>query len=170
MWSNFVQTTNVMRSYLLQALSKKQNGSYITVTNLVWFTSEKKRLFVQIYKMWTVIRPTWGMPTTRAYVYSTQIQKWQNVKSQEEFNVTRKNDLNSLQSECEILKLRKNILLENFAKMQKKAGIANQRNIARKDTTLDHQLIITPPFQIPDIVINKRTKTFSYYKRKCVWH
>ena len=51
--------------------------------------------------------------------------------------------------------------------MRKKGGIANQRNIARKDTTLDHQHI-TPPFQIPDIVINKRIKTFSYYKRKCV--
>ena len=32
------------------------------------------------------------------------------VKSQEEFNFIRKNDLNNLQSECEILKLRKNIL------------------------------------------------------------
>ena len=89
------------------------------------------------------------------------------VKSQEEFNFIGKNDLNNLQSECEILKLRKNILHENFAKMRKKGGIANQRNIARKDTTLDHQHI-TLPFQIPDIVINKKIKTFSYYKRKCV--
>ena len=101
-------------------------------------------------------------------IFHANSEMTKHVKSQEEFNVIRKNDLNSLQSECEILKLRKNILLENFSKMQKKAGIANQRNIARKDTTLDHQLIITPPFQIPDIVINKRTKTFSYYKRKCV--
>ena len=51
-------------------------------------------------------------------------------------------------------------LLEKVTKY-KRPGVANQRNIARKDTT--HQLIKTPPNQIPDIVINKRTKILSYY-------
>ena len=37
------------------------------------------------------------------------------VTSQEELNVFRKNDLSNLQSECEILKLKKNNLLENIA-------------------------------------------------------
>ena len=37
------------------------------------------------------------------------------VTSQEALNVVRKNDLNNLQSEREILKLRKNNLLENIA-------------------------------------------------------
>ena len=37
------------------------------------------------------------------------------VTSQEELNVVRKYDLNNLQSEREILKLRKNNLLENIA-------------------------------------------------------
>ena len=41
------------------------------------------------------------------------------VTSQEELNVVRKNDLNNLQSECEILKLRKNNLLKNFANQDK---------------------------------------------------
>ena len=45
------------------------------------------------------------------------------VTSQEESNVVRKNGLNNLQLECEILKLRKNNLLEN---------IANQDNILQE--------------------------------------
>ena len=60
-----------------------------------------------------------GMPIRRAYVYSTQTHKWQtHVTSQEELSVVRKTDLNKLHnllSEREILKLRKNNLLENIA-------------------------------------------------------
>ena len=41
------------------------------------------------------------------------------VTSREELNVVRKNDLNNLQSECEILKLRKNNLLKNIANQDK---------------------------------------------------
>ena len=41
------------------------------------------------------------------------------VTSQEELNIVRKNDLNNLQSECEVLKLRKNNLLENIANQDK---------------------------------------------------
>ena len=41
------------------------------------------------------------------------------VTSQEELNDVRKNDLNDLQSECAILKLRKNNLLENIANQDK---------------------------------------------------
>ena len=41
------------------------------------------------------------------------------VTSQEELNVVRRNDLNNLQSECEILKLRKYNLLENIANQDK---------------------------------------------------
>ena len=40
------------------------------------------------------------------------------VTSQEELNI-RKNDLNNLHLECEILKLRKNNLLENIANQDK---------------------------------------------------
>ena len=39
------------------------------------------------------------------------------VTSQEELKVARKNYLKNLQAECEILKLRKNNLLENIAKI-----------------------------------------------------
>ena len=39
---------------------------------LIYFRKEETS---QIHKMCTVIRRTWGMPTTRAYLYSTQIQK-----------------------------------------------------------------------------------------------
>ena len=61
------------------------------------------------------------MPIKRAYVYSLQIQKWQNI-----CNITRrikhceKNDLHTLQSECEILKLGKNNLRENIANQDEK--------------------------------------------------
>ena len=41
------------------------------------------------------------------------------VTSQEESNFVGKSDLNNLQSECEILKLRKNNLLENIANQDK---------------------------------------------------
>ena len=41
------------------------------------------------------------------------------VISQEELNVVRKNDLNNLLSECEILELRKNNLLKNIANQDK---------------------------------------------------
>ena len=41
------------------------------------------------------------------------------VTSQKELNVVRKNSLNNLQSECEILKLRKYNLLENIANQDK---------------------------------------------------
>ena len=41
-------------------------------------------------------------------------RKFRNDKPQE-LSIVRKNDLNNLQSECEILKLRKNSLLENLA-------------------------------------------------------
>ena len=41
------------------------------------------------------------------------------VTSQEELKVVRKNDLNNLQSECEILELIKNNLLENIANQNK---------------------------------------------------
>ena len=41
------------------------------------------------------------------------------VRSQEELNVVRENGLNNLQSKCEILKLRKNNLLENIANQDK---------------------------------------------------
>ena len=39
--------------------------------------------------------------------------------SQEELNISRKSYLNNLKSECEILKLRKNNLLENIANQDK---------------------------------------------------
>ena len=42
------------------------------------------------------------------------------VTSDEELNVVRKNDLNNLQAECEILKLRRNNLLENIANQDQK--------------------------------------------------
>ena len=41
------------------------------------------------------------------------------VTSQEELNISRKSYLNNLKSECEILKLRKNDLLENIANQDK---------------------------------------------------
>lgn len=41
------------------------------------------------------------------------------VTSQEELNIIRKNDLNNLHLECEILKLRKHNLLENIANQDK---------------------------------------------------
>ena len=41
------------------------------------------------------------------------------VTSQEELNISRKSYLNNLKSECEILKLRKNNLLENIANQDK---------------------------------------------------
>ena len=41
------------------------------------------------------------------------------VTSQEELNISRKSYLNILKSECEILKLRKNNLLENIANQDK---------------------------------------------------
>ena len=41
------------------------------------------------------------------------------VISQEELNVVRKNDLNNLLSECEIVELRKNNLLKNIANQDK---------------------------------------------------
>ena len=41
------------------------------------------------------------------------------VTSQEELNVVRKNDLNNFLSNCEILKLRKHILLKNIANHDK---------------------------------------------------
>ena len=37
------------------------------------------------------------------------------VTSQEELNIVRKNDVNNLQSECEIVKLRKNNFLESIS-------------------------------------------------------
>ena len=45
-------------------------------------------------------------------------RKFRNDKPQE-LSIVRKNDLNNLQSECEILKLRKNSLLENIAHQDK---------------------------------------------------
>ena len=41
------------------------------------------------------------------------------ITSQEELNISRKSYLNNLKSECEILKLRKNNLLENIANQDK---------------------------------------------------
>ena len=41
------------------------------------------------------------------------------LASQDELNVVRKSDLNNLQSECEILELRKSNLLENIANQDK---------------------------------------------------
>ena len=45
-------------------------------------------------------------------------RKFRNDKPQE-LSIVRKNDLNNLQSECEILKLRKNSLLEKIAHQDK---------------------------------------------------
>ena len=45
-------------------------------------------------------------------------RKFRNDKPHE-LSIVRKNDLNNLQSECEILKLRKNSLLENIAHQDK---------------------------------------------------
>ena len=67
-----------------------------------------------------VITLIWGMPTRRAYVYSRKFRNNKTyVTSQEELKVVRKTDLNNLQSECEILKLIKNNLLENIANQDK---------------------------------------------------
>ena len=41
-------------------------------------------------------------------------------------------------------------IIEKFTKY-KRTGIANQRNIARKYTTQDHQVIKMPPYQMSDI-------------------
>ena len=53
-------------------------------------------------------------------IFHANSEMTKHVKSQEEFNVIRKNDLNSLQSECEILKLRKLFYLKILQKCKKK--------------------------------------------------
>ena len=51
--------------------------------------------------------------------------------SQEELNVVRKNDLNNLQLECEIRKLRKNNLLESSANQ----GKTTEKKLSEKKLT-----------------------------------
>lgn len=46
---------------------------------MVPFASEKKRLFVLIYKMRTIIRPIQQIATRTSCVNSTQVYKWQKV-------------------------------------------------------------------------------------------
>ena len=92
------------------------------------------------------------MPIRRAYVYSTQTHKWQTyVTSQEELSVVRKTDLNNLHnllSEREILKLRKNNLLENIAIQDKileeklREGKIHQQRGKNKPPTQKANLIL----------------------------
>ena len=87
---------------------------------MVWFTSEKKIFCVKCDKMWTVIRLIWRILTRRAYIIPRKFRNGKTyVTSQGKLNVVTENDLNNLQSECEILKLRKNNLFENIANQDK---------------------------------------------------
>ena len=108
--NNFSETTSAIRSYLLQALNKKHNISYAAVTSygLIYFRKEKilcsnLKMLVDLYGECLQEEPEY-IP-----------RKFKNDKTyvtlQEELNVG-KSDFNNLQSESEILKLRKNNYLK----------------------------------------------------------
>ena len=95
------------------------------------------------------------------------------MASEEELKVARKNDLNNLQSECEILKLRKTNLLENIANQDKileeklRAGKINQQ--VKKEILFYWDCDVTKDIENVnkkwDTKILGMTKAYEKYKR-----
>ena len=115
--------TSIIQSYLSQALSKKQNISYIIQSNYKLWSDllQKRKGFVDKFTRYEQLLDLYGECLQEEPIYI--LHKFRNdktyVTSQEELNVVRKHGLNNLQSECESLKLRKNNLLENTANQDK---------------------------------------------------
>ena len=115
-WNNFGQTKSIIQSYLLQALNRKQNISYIAIANYGLIYHRKKD-FVYKFARSEQLLDLYGecLQEEPMYIPCNFRNDKTYVTSLEELNFVRKNDLKNMQSECETLKLRKNNLLENIA-------------------------------------------------------
>ena len=116
-WSN-----NKCNTELLFTSIKQEAEHFIHGNNKLWSDLlQKRRDFVYKFTKCERLLDLHGECLQEKSMYIPH--KFRNEKtyvtSQEELNIVRKNDVNNLQSECEIVKLRKNNFLESISNQDK---------------------------------------------------